>query len=598
MRKNLTLILFIISFFPLAAICQKPASYWNRNTQLTPWRFPFPTPNHYRQEDLDHDGDPDLIYTFINDSIPVIWIDDDDDMKIGDFEGDMDNDCVLIDRNKDGIYAGPEDLSVDWADEDHDGIADIELVVQNGDAKNRYFWDFNTDFMIFIDKEKDNVKHFINWNALRMMAWEHQGHSNFYEDYLGNTLFLKMHQSSFRILDLRYSWENPFIFYDTDNDGMTEWTIREADTPYFRPKNGQSPEFANVDKEIDVIEKGKIDWVGISWDLDNDNGQGNEFDFDMSLRFTGPGFDYSDQVHKYKSLKGLEAANKLMFDSRWRKMDELIYPGRETSWDLIFKKGQWNDARLVFDEDDDCNRWERVEFYDPRDLFKVGTNKGGLDNNQQADAAGDRGEWDQDCSGKGQLYVGAFDGRIHLYGAEWGAWRIDPTAFYFQGFGGLYDRWKGSRLEKTPDIFATVKYTDTDKNGFIDQVEYDLDGDTIFEEKVNFKEIGVNDVNKVINTSQMKYPDFVKLFKTVAESEYSKAGQAIKLAKSMGVNPNWYAFWMNPRTLHERYEYGYWLNFYLYHDMRQYAQVNKKTDLVKNLDKAYYSGNWSLAKIN
>ncbi len=597
MKKQLTLILFVISFLPLSAFCQKN-DYWNHNTQLTPWRIPLPMNHHYRLEDLDKDGDPDLVYSFINDSIPIIWIDDDDDMKASDFEGDIDNDCVLIDRNRDGVYAGPEDLSVDWCDEDGDGIADIQMVAQNGPVSNRYFFDFNTEFMVFIDQEKDNVKHFINWNAIRMMAWEHQGHSNFYEDYIGNTLFLKLHQSTFRISDMRYSWENPFLFYDTDGDGLSEWTIREADTPHFRPRNGESPEFAKVDKEIDVIPTQKIDWVGISWDLDNDNGQGNEFDFDMSLRFTGPGFDYSDQVHKYKSLRGLEAANKLMYDSRWRKMDELIYPGRETSWDLIFKKGEWKDCRFVFDEDDDCNRWERVEFYDPRNLFKVGTNKGGLDNNQQADGAGDRGEWDQDCSGKGQLYIGAFDGRFHLYGAEWGAWRIDPTAFYYQGFGGLYDRWKGGRLQKTPDIFATVKYTDTDKNGFIDQVEYDLDGDTIMEEKVNFREIGVNDASQIINTASMKYEDFNKLFKSVAEKEYAKAGEAIKLAKSQGINPNWYAFWMNPRTTHEKYEFGYWLNFYLYHDMRQIASANKNNDMVKKLDKAYYSGNWKLISMN
>ena len=593
MRNNLTLALIAFSLLPFTAFSQKNG-YWNYNTQLTPWRVPFPMNNHYRQVDLDNDGDPDLIYSFINDSIPVIWIDDDDDMKASDFEGDIDNDCILIDRNRDGIYAGPEDLSIDWCDEDGDGIADIQMVAQNGPVSNRYYFDFNTEFMVFIDKEKDNVKHFINWNAIRMMAWEHQGHSDFYEDYMGNTLFLKLHQSTFRISDMRYSWENPFLFYDVDNDGMTEWVIREADTPHFRRKNGESPEFANVDKEIDVIPSQKIDWVGISWDLDNDNGQGNEFDLDMSLRFNGPGFDYSDQIHKYKSLRGLEAANKLMYDSRWRKMDELIYPGRDASWDLIFKKGEWKNCWFVFDEDDDCNRWERVEFYEPKDLFKVGTRKGGLDNNQQADAAGDRGEWDQDCSGKGQLYIGAFDGRIHLYGAEWGAWRIDPTAFYFQGFGGLYDRWKGGRLEKTPDIFATVKYTDTDNNGFIDQVEYDLDGDTIFEEKVNFKELGIKDTAPVINTASMKYEDFNKLFTSVAENEYARAGEAIELAKSQGINPNWYAFWMNPRTLHEKYEFGYWLNFYLYHDMRQIASANKKPDLVKQLDKAYYSGDWKL----
>jgi hypothetical protein len=51
---------------------------------------------------------------------------------------------------------------------------------------------------------------------------------------------------------------------------------------------------------------------------------------------------------------------------------------------------------------------------------------------------------------------------------------------------------------------------------------------------------------------------------------------------------------MNPRTLHEKYEFGYWLNFYLYHDMRQIAASNKNADLVKKLNKAYYSGNWKL----
>ena len=60
-----------------------------------------------------------------------------------------------------------------------------------------------------------------------------------------------------------------------------------------------------------------------------------------------------------------------------------------------------------------------------------------LDNNRQSDASGDRGEWDLDNSGGGSLYVSNFDGRIHLYGAEWGAWRIDQNSFSYQGFGGI-----------------------------------------------------------------------------------------------------------------------------------------------------------------
>jgi len=595
MKKNLALIVFAFAILPLTAFCQN-THYWNNKTQLTPWRIPLPLEHHYRIVDLDGDGQPDVIYSFINDSIPCIWIDDDHNMKWTDFEGDTSNDCLLIDRNRDGIYGGPEDLSIDWVDTDGDGVADIEIVAQNGKAENRYGFDFDTEFMVFFGDGKGDMMHYINWNTLHLNAWEHNGHSNFYEKYSGNTMFLKLHQSTFRISDMRYSWENPFIFFDTDGDGLAEWTIRLADTPHFRPRTGVSEEFAKVDKEIDVIPTKKIDWVGISWDLDNDNGQGNEFDFDMSLRFTGPGFDYSDQVHKIKNLKGNQAANKLMYDSRWRQLDEFIFPGRNEAWDLIFNRGKWTNCRFVFDEDDDCNRWERVEFYEPKDLFKVGTNKGGLDNNQQADAAGDRGEFDEDFSGKGNLYVGAFDGRIHLYGAEWGAWRIDQTAFYFQGFGGLYDRWKGSRLEKNPEKFATVKYTDTDNDGFIDQLEYDLDGDTIFEEKVSLKELGIDDRCPIINTANMKYDDFTRLFKSVAENLFSRAGEAIQLSKSYGINPNWYSFWMYPRTLQEKYEYGYWLNFYLYHDMRQWAASNKNMDLVRKIDIAYYSGDWKRVK--
>ncbi|HCY42976.1 MAG TPA: hypothetical protein DHV48_16805 [Prolixibacteraceae bacterium] len=596
MKYLLFPVILLQIMFVQSAFAQNKA-YWNRNNQVIPWRLPLPDEHSFRHEDLDSDGDPDVIYSFINDSVPVIWIDDDDDMNPDDFEGDTDNDCLLIDRNKDGIFAGPNDFSVDWADENEDGIADLQIVAQNGGIKNRNFFDWEADFMIFIDKEKDGIQHFIDWNEIRMKAWEHNGHSNFFEDYHGNTLFLKMHASTFRISDLRFSWENPFLFYDTDKDGLSEWTIRMVDTPHFRPKTGESAEFSKVNPEFDVIYSEKIDWVGISWDLDNDNGQGNEFDFDMSLRFTGPGFGYADQVHKFKTLRGLEEANRLMYDSRWRKMDELIYPDHQSAWPLIFGKGEWTECRLVFDEDDDCNRWERVEFYDPRNLFKTGRNGGGLDHNGQADAAGDRGEFDLDNSGKGQLYVGTFDGRIHLYGAEWGAWRIDQTAFSFQGFGGLYDRWKGGRIQRNPDSFATVKYTDTDLNGFFDRFEYDLDGDTIFEETVSLKDLGISDATNVINTSKTNYLDFQKLFRNLADTQSMRARQLVVIAKNLGINPNWYAFWMNPRTLHEKYEYGYWLNFYLYRDIRHWASVNRK-NLVHQLDKAYYSGDWEKIKLN
>lgn len=592
-------ILFLLIIFSCSVPGQisKHRKYWNQDTYLTPWRLPLPADlTKIVYQDLDRDGDPDILRMTIRDSIPIMWIDDDDDMNSGDIEGDTDNDCLLLDRNHDGIFAGEKDLSIDWCDEDKDGIPDIQLAVQNGDASKRYFFDWDSDFMFFIDLEKDNIKHYVNWNALRMQAWEHSGHSNFFEDYLGNTLFLKMHASSFRIHDMRFSWENPFLFYDTDNDNMSEWTIRLVDTPFFRQKDRTDERFNNLDKEIDVIYSHKINDVRISWDLDNDNGQGNEFDFDMSLRFNGDGFDYSDQVHKYNSLPGLADANKFLFDARWRQLKELIYPDHNTAWNLIFNKGQWNECRMVFDEDDDCNRWERVEFYDPKDLYLTGRNKGGIDQNAQADAMGDRGEWDMDFSGKAQLYIGVFDGRIHLYGAEWGAWRIDQTAFSFQGFGGLYDRWKGGRIQREPENFGIVKYSDTDNNGYFDLVEYDLNGDRAFEDKVSIKDYNISDQAELINTKEMQYPDLQKIFSDITNKLWDRAMEAVTIAEQYKINPDWYSFYMNPRTMNEKYDYGFWLNFYLYQDLRHMAYTRDDKTLVQTIDKAYYSGNWDILK--
>ena len=138
----------------------------------------------------------------------------------------------------------------------------------------------------------------------------------------------------------------------------------------------------------------------------------------------------------------------------------------------------------MFDEDDDCHRWERVEFYDPKDPFLIGSHKGGLDHNPQADAVGDRGEWDLDFSGKGNLYISPLDGKIHLAGAETGYWRIDQNTLYYQGWQG----WRGPNIQPEdtdpvePSTFATVRYRDTDDNGFFDEISYDMDGDQTFEQ--------------------------------------------------------------------------------------------------------------------
>ena len=450
--------------------------------------------------------------------------------------------------------------------------------------------------MYVFDDDKDQIMQFVDWNVISMLAWEHNGHANFYEDYHGNTSFIKMHASSFRIEDLRYSWENPFLFYDSDGDNLSEMAIRFVNTPNIRQKDNSDLTFAKVDSSFDFNFNGKMDYVGLTWDLDNDNAAGNEFDFDMSLLLKGEGFDYSNQKHRFNSLKGLGKQSEFLFyDKRWRQLDELIYPDKSQAWGLTFDKGKWKECSLVFDEDDDCNRWERVEFYEPKDLYKIGSNNGGLDNNPQADAVGDRAEFDTDFSGKGQLYIGAFDGRIHLVGAEWGAWRIDQTAFSFQGYGGIYDRWRGKgRMQEEPKAFAVVKYADSDNNGFIDKIWYDLDGNKSFEDSISLKEIGVNDVQIMFQSKSQTIVKSQEQFKKLVENNWKRANQAIQISEKMGVPIHWYNFYKKPIGLHQKYDYSFWLNFYIYQDLRDYFKEKHDIMQLKKLDKAYYSGNWSL----
>lgn len=594
-HKNIPLILLIL-FSAVTYNLYAQQKYWNEHTQLTPWRFPLTADKAgLTYEDLTGDGTPDIIRAFVLDSIPVMWIDDDGDMRYDDLEGDTDNDCLLIDLNKDGIFGGPKDLCIDWVDTDEDGIADMQLVIYNGSADARCGYDWDSDFIIVIDIEKDDIKSFIDWNQLLPLCWEHSGHSNFFQDYHGNTLLLKMHSSSFRVADTRFNCENPFIFYDHDNDNLTEMSVRLMDIPHVRPCNGDTPHetFRKVSDEIDVVYSGRIPWASISWDVDNDNGQGNEFDFDMTVHFYGKGFDYSDQIHKFKNLRGLPEADRYIYDPRWRQMSELIYPDEKVAYNMIFRKGKWDYCWFVFDEDDDCNRWERVEFYYPYDLFKVGAAQGGLDSHKQADAAGDRGEFDQDNSGKGRLYLSPIDGKIHLFGAEWGAWRIDQNAKCFQGYGGLYPPGeKEQRLHKDPESFATVKYTDTDNNGFFDLIEYDLNGDRIFEERVSLLELNIDDSGMIYDTSEMKYEDVKALFDICTNGMWERGQDAIEVAGQYNLNTSWYSFWKQPHTPFERYSYGYWLNFYIYKDLCHLAELNKDTKMRKRLDKAYYSGNW------
>lgn len=546
---------------------------------IASFRMPLPPPGFKpKLEDLNGDGKPEAIYSMTGDSVPILWIDDDRDMKWTDIEGDMDNDCLLIDRNKDGIYGGDGDLVIDWVDSDNDGKADLQIVMDYPAVHATEVWP-NGHVMILIDTDKDNIFNYIDWNTYQIKSWNKSGRAAFYTDYSGQSAFTKMHVATYNMGDLRLNWENPFLFYDPDKDGLSEIAVRLLDSPSTKDEKASWNDYVNMQLE------GVIDWVSISVDLDNDNAPGNDFDFDFTLGLRGGGFDYMDQVHVFKNMRGLPEADKFFMDPRWRQMDELIYPDHKNAFDLIFNRGKWESAHFVYDEDDDCHRWERVEFYEARDPFKVGAGNGGLDHNTQADAAGDRGEWDMDCSGKGNLYISPLDGRLHLYGAEWGCWRVDQNTEYYQGWDRLW-------INKNPKKFATVKYTDKNGNGFLDYVEYDMDGDGKFETVFDLKALGIDDRAKLIDVSSFTYRDYTKMMKRMSDGIWERAQTAVRVAHKYGLNTSWYAWWIEALSMREKYHRGYWLQYYLFQDLMNYGLRTGDKDLQQKLVVAYCSGNW------
>ena len=73
------------------------------------------------------------------------------------------------------------DLNIDWTDTDGDGVANVQLIISNGNSKSINFFDWTADFMYIVDfGEKEGIHNFIDWNKLLLGAWQHSGFSNFF----------------------------------------------------------------------------------------------------------------------------------------------------------------------------------------------------------------------------------------------------------------------------------------------------------------------------------------------------------------------------------------------------------------------------------
>jgi hypothetical protein len=561
--------------------------------------------------DINHDGKPDIVERWWNGK-RVRWLDENGDLLPSDTRGDQVNDVLQVDKNGDGLYDGPLDLNIKWADNDGDGKADLQAWVTQGPEWSTDKWNASgAHWMVFIDVEKDGVLGYLDWEKFDFANdnWAYTGSADWMPDYNGNAIFLKVHRPPQSLPDPRLNWENPFAFFDYDGDGVSEMAMRWLDP------------VPALDKGMTKL-SGVLNEAFVTFDLDNDSTKGNETDYDMSLRGAGgPGVPYRSFVHKYPALKGNPKFDACFEWNNWRRIDELMYMPHEKSYDAFFTAG-WKSLYLVFDEDDDDHRWERVEMYypmhgfgGPKDIDIYSTRrwlrsnyagedmagpleKPGLSGHPQADSLGDRGEFDEDNSGGGKLYVGVFDRKLHLAGAEWGGWTVDKNGEFHGGVKTPSPKPQATRVEEV------VKYSDTDKNGFLDTVEYDYDGDRKIDFRLSLLDYRTPmqphpDVVTLIDTRKEGWRGLNAIFTSIANKSWQEALTVYRAAWRRGLTTPEIDKLASAGAIGERYDHGYWLKEKVFrllrarlHEVRQAepARATSMDALEKELTRLYYLG--------
>ena len=485
------------------------------------------------QIDLNDDGQPELLETTWNGK-RVVWIADGRTMEWGAQQGSMNTDCILVDRDNDGRFDGPGDLAVKWVDEDGDGAPDWQFISIDN-ARGKYGPSSGAMWMVYQNISHNHVMGYIDWKKFTVPCWEHEPPAQFLPNYNGDSLFLKLAGTVNKLNDPTLNWENPFAFYDTTGNGWTHMAIRLVD-PF-------KPDTAAADQ---VKLTGTINESFVTFDVDGDACDANGMDFDFSLRFSGQGWSYTNYVRQIPKLTGLKESIALFPGNRaWRTLGNLKFVPHDKCYEELFRH-QGTNCFFVFDEDDDDHRWERVELLypswgpekaDPWSVKRIREKDPsevpiGISCHPQADSIGDRGEFDLDNSGKGNLYFSPLDAKLHLYGAEWGAWTTDDGTYH----GGLAEPTDRPRATHATGV---VIYKDVDGDGFFDTIQCDWDGDRKFEQEFSVATLRVNDrnadVQPVWDTGALGYKGIRTRFEEAVNAHWRGVVALYTACERMGV---------------------------------------------------------------
>jgi hypothetical protein len=179
-----------------------------------------------------------------------------------------------------------------------------------------------------------------------------------------------------------------------------------------------------------------------------------------------------------------------------------------------------------------------------------------------------------------------FDRKLHLAGAEWGAWTVDKNAEYHGGSKTPSPRPIAPRVEEV------VKYTDTDNNGFLDTVEYDYDGDRTIDLRVSLLDYRSAsnphpDVMPLIDTHKEGWKGLNALFGQIASQSFQEGLMVYRAAWRRGLTTPEIDKLASASAIGERYDHGYWLKEKIFRLIRTRI---RGTTLEKDLTRLYYTG--------
>lgn len=322
----------------------------------------------------------------------------------------------------------------------------------NGDARPEaeYFcpfpgemvWDNPHSSKFHINFNGEPNMSFLNWKTL--FYENEQIYGDGYK-YVMNVHGSGMFMNSYRKGTFT-SWENPIAWYDFNNNGITDMVMRAADL--------------YAEKEA---HKGVIGEAEFAFELNKDTGKHRYHSLDLQMTYydnIAKGYNYLEDIDRIPKIEGMQDTQYL--SERLKDTRLQIYRAHVPYMDgykLLTDHDKWKGVFLLFDEDNDDVRWEEMfARYEGAGEFGY------------SDKIGDRFENDTDFLGRGKLYIGRFDGRIHLYHAEQAVWDVD----YFGLYKGSMDRTPGLEGPQPPVGLShlRVRYSDTNKNGFIDKIEY------------------------------------------------------------------------------------------------------------------------------